>query len=73
MWWPGVITEENEAFATVSLPEQGLFVRARRKLFDERAAPGMRVMVRLGKVQPLYNEIQILEVAPADEETPPLP
>ncbi|MDE7242067.1 ribonuclease catalytic domain-containing protein [Desulfovibrio sp.] len=71
-WWPGVITEENEAFATVSLPEQGLFVRARRKLFDERATPGMRVQVRLGKVQPLYNEIQILEVAPADED-PPLP
>lgn len=70
VWWPAVITEENEAFATVSLPEQGLIVRGRRKLFDERAAPGMRVMVRLGKVQPLYNEIQILEVAPADEEMP---
>lgn len=70
MWWPGVITEENEAFATVSLPEQGLFVRGRRKLFDERAAPGMRVRVRLGKVQPLYNEIQILEAAPADEDAP---
>lgn len=72
VWWPGVITEENEAFASVSLPEQGLFVRARRKLFDERAAPGMKVLVRLGKVQPLYNEIQILEVAPADEAPPPL-
>ncbi|WP_165078148.1 MULTISPECIES: ribonuclease catalytic domain-containing protein [unclassified Desulfovibrio] len=70
VWWPAVITEENEAFATVTLPEQGLIVRGRRKLFDERAAPGMRVMVRLGKVQPLYNEIQILEVAPADEEMP---
>lgn len=71
VWWPAVITEENEAFATVNLPEQGLIVRGRRKLFDERAAPGMKVQVRLGKVQPLYNEIQILEVAPADEEMPP--
>ncbi|MDE7371335.1 MAG: RNB domain-containing ribonuclease [Desulfovibrio sp.] len=71
VWWPGVITEENEAFATVNLPEQGLIVRGRRKLFDERAAPGMRVQVRLGKVQPLYNEIQILEVAPADEDMSP--
>lgn len=66
IWWPGVITEENDAFATVSLPEQGLFVRGRRRLFDERAAPGMRVRVRLGKVQPLYNEIHILEAVPAD-------
>lgn len=72
VWWPGVITEENEAFATVSLPEQGLIVRGRRKLFDERAAPGMRVQVRLGKVQPLYNEIQILEVVAAEQTmTPP--
>lgn len=72
VWWPGVITEENEAFATVSLPEQGLFVRGRRRLFDERAAPGMRVRVRLGKVQPLHNEIQILEVVPAEQELPEL-
>lgn len=70
VWWPGVITEENEAFATVSLPLQGLLVRGRRKLFDERAAPGAPVMVRLGKVQPLYNEIQILEAAPVEQSPP---
>ena len=56
----------------MSLPEQGLFVRGRRRLFDERAAPGMRVRVRLGKVQPLYNEIQILEAVPAEQELPDL-
>lgn len=66
VWWPGVITEENDAFASVSLPGQGIFVRGRRRLFDERAAPGTRVSVRLGKVQPLYNEIQILEALPAE-------
>ena len=63
-WWPGVITEENDAFVSVSLPEQGLFVRGRRQLFDERAFPGMPVSVRLGKINPLYNEVQILETAP---------
>ena len=61
LWWNGVVTEENDHFATVSLPEQGLFVRGRRRLFDERACPGAAVQVRLGKVHPLYNEIQILE------------
>ncbi|MDR2572973.1 MAG: RNB domain-containing ribonuclease [Desulfovibrio sp.] len=64
IWWPGVITEENEAFVSVSLPDQGLFARGRRQLFDERAYPGMPVSVRLGKINPLYNEIQILETAP---------
>jgi exoribonuclease-2 len=62
-WWPGVITEENDAVVSVSLPEQGLFVRGRRQLFDERARPGMSVSVRLGKINPLYNEVQILETS----------
>ncbi|MDR1660394.1 MAG: RNB domain-containing ribonuclease [Desulfovibrio sp.] len=63
VWWPGVITEENDAFVNVSLPELGLFVRGRRQLFDERTCPGMPVSVRLGKINPLYNEVQILETA----------
>ena len=67
MWWPGVITEENDAFVSVSLPEQALFVRGRRQLFDERACPGMEVMVRLGKINPLWNEVQIMDVAPAEQ------
>lgn len=66
VWWNGVITEENDAFVTVSLPDQGMFVRGKRRLFDERAHPGLAVDVRIGKVQPLYNEIMILEAVPAD-------
>lgn len=62
-WWDAVVTEENDAFASVSLPREQLFVRGRRHLFGERACPGQRVQVRLGKVNPLYNEIQLLEVA----------
>lgn len=62
-WWQGVITDENDAYVTVSLPEQGIFVRGRRRFFDERACPGMPVAVRLGRVNPLYNEIQIMEAA----------
>ena len=63
VWWPGVITEENDAFVSVSLPDQGMFVRGRRRLFDDRAHPGLQVDVRIGKVHPLYNEIMILEAA----------
>lgn len=66
VWWPGVITEENDAFVSVSLPDQGLYVRGKRRLFDERACPGMAVEVRLGKVHPLYNEIQVVEAVTAD-------
>lgn len=66
VWWSGVITEENDAFVSVSLPDQGLFVRGKRRMFDERACPGMAVEVRLGKVHPLYNEIQVVEAATVD-------
>lgn len=61
VWWDGVITEENDAFVSVSLPEESIFLRGRRRLFDERACPGMAVRVRVGKVNPLYNEISIVE------------
>lgn len=61
-WWPAIITEENENFVTVQIPDSGILVRGRRNLFDERAGAGQRFLTRLGKVNPLYNEIQILEV-----------
>ncbi len=61
-WWDAVITEENDNFATVSLPREQLIVRGRRHLFGERACPGQEVQVRIGKVNPLYNEISLLEV-----------
>lgn len=65
-WWPGVITEEGEMFVTVSLPEAGLFVRGLRRQFDDRACPGLPVQVRLGRVNPLYNEIRIIEAVTDD-------
>ncbi len=60
-WWPAIITEENDNFVTISLPFEQLTVRGRRHLFGERACPGQEVQVRIGKVNPLYNEIFILE------------
>lgn len=64
IWWEGIITEENELYATVNFPKLGLFVRGKKMLFGERAAPGVKVNARLGKVNPLYNEIQIIEAEP---------
>lgn len=60
-WWRGVITEENDLFVNVTLPEYGLFVRGKRQQFGERVYPGLLVDVRLGRVNALYNEITILE------------
>lgn len=63
-WWQGVITEENDNYVTVALPEKGLFARGRRQFFDEKACPGVDVSIRLGRINPLRNDIHILEVAP---------
>ncbi len=60
-WWNAVVTEENENFVTAALPWAQLLVRGRRRLFDEKIYPGMPVQVRLGKVSPLLQEIQVLE------------
>ncbi|MDR1360661.1 MAG: RNB domain-containing ribonuclease, partial [Deltaproteobacteria bacterium] len=60
-WWDGVVTEENESFASIALPWAQLVVRGRRGLLGEKAYPGQSVQLRLGKVNPLLNEIQILE------------
>ncbi|MCR5813584.1 MAG: RNB domain-containing ribonuclease [Desulfovibrio sp.] len=66
VFYRGVITEENDSFVTVQLPREAMIVRARRQLFDDRLYPGMPVRVRIGKVQPLWNELQVLEALPYD-------
>ena len=59
VWWDGVVTEENDLFATVSLPFAQIFIRVRRRFLDEKIYVGQPLKVRLGKVHPLANEIQV--------------
>ncbi|MBQ7584713.1 MAG: RNB domain-containing ribonuclease [Desulfovibrionaceae bacterium] len=61
VFWPGVVCDDGDSYLTVNLPDQSLSIRAKRQLFDERVGPGTAVKVRIGKVQPLWNDIQILE------------
>lgn len=62
IWWDAVVTEENDAFAVLSLPLTQITVRARRKTMGEKVYPGQKVKVRLGKVDPLRNEIRVMAV-----------
>lgn len=66
VWYNGVITEETEQYVNVALPTENIQLRGRRNIFDERACPGQRIRARLGKINPLLNEIQILEALPED-------
>ncbi|MDO5535956.1 MAG: ribonuclease catalytic domain-containing protein [Desulfovibrionaceae bacterium] len=65
--WDGVVTEETETTVTVALPEYDIFVRGRRRLFDERTSVGTRLQVRIGKVNPLTNDIYIVEAVIPEE------
>lgn len=60
-WWDAVVTDENDHFATLSLPLAQIFVRAKRRLLGDKVYPGQRFSVRVGKVTPLLGEIQILD------------
>ena len=62
MWWDAVVVEENDAFASLWLPLTQIAVRARRKTMGEKVFPGQNVQVRLGKVDPLRNEIRVMAV-----------
>ena len=62
MWWDAVVVEENDAFAVLWLPLTQIAVRARRKTMGEKVFPGQKLKARIGKVDPLRNEIRVMAV-----------
>lgn len=61
VWWDAVITEESNSFIGISLPWAQLLLRGRRNLFSEKITLGQDIQVRIGKVNPLLNEMSIVE------------
>jgi exoribonuclease-2 len=61
-FWEGVITDESNNMVSVMLHPLELSLRGPRALFGGRVMPGAGVGVRVGKINPLRNEIQIMEV-----------
>lgn len=61
-YWEAVVTDENNAFVTVVLRLTGIVLRGPRQLFGDRVVVGSTVGVRVGKINPLRNEIQIMEI-----------
>lgn len=61
-WYEAVISDENDAFVTVCLQVEQLQLRCKRSLFGDKAIPGQSCRVRIGKVNLLSNDIQIVAV-----------
>ncbi len=60
--WRAVVTEEFENFYSIALPNEQLFFRVKRAFMPDKVTIGQELMVRLGKINPLRNEIQVLGV-----------
>jgi exoribonuclease II len=61
MRWSGIIVDPGSNLVTISLPELQLFLKAPRKIFGDKIRLGQRFSIRIGKVDPLNNEIKIVE------------
>ncbi len=55
-----IISDENDTYVTVTLCKEQITVRAKHHIFGEKAVPGQEVMLRLGKINPLKQEVSIL-------------
>ncbi len=60
-WREATVLEENDSFVTVNLECAQITLRAPRSRFHDKVYPGQSVMVRLAKINPLHNDMQIVE------------
>ncbi len=57
----GVVVDDGGGMAVLSLPDIQIYVRAPANMFGEKIYTGQRFRLRLGKIDPLSNEIRVLE------------
>ena len=67
VWHEAVITDETDTTVFLSLPLTQIILRGKRSLFGDRTEPGRRCLVRVGKINPVSNDIQILEARCGEE------
>ena len=59
--WSGEIVENTSHLVTISLPGEQLFLKAPKNIFGDKVRIGQRFQIRIGKVDPLNNELRIAE------------
>jgi exoribonuclease-2 len=59
--WQGEVVEHNERMVTLALTEEQVFLRAPVSLFGDKVRLGQRFCIRLGRVDPLNNELHIAQ------------
>jgi len=68
--WPAVLVDASPTQAIFSMPREQILVRASKRLVGEKCFPGGPYLLRLGKVDPLLNEVKVMDAreVPTDEK-----
>ena len=59
--WQGIVVDNSGPFVVLSLPGELMMVRASHGLFGGKTRLGQSFRLRLGKIDPLNNELGVLE------------
>lgn len=60
--WPAVLVDETPHQAVFALPREQILIRSPKRLVGDKCIPGGRYLLRLARVDPLLNEIKVLDV-----------
>lgn len=52
---------EDGQLVILALPREQMYVRCPRNMLSDKIYPGQRFQIRLGKIDPLHNEIRVIE------------
>jgi exoribonuclease-2 len=66
--WTGIVVESGGQLVTLAVPDIQIYVRANREQLGEKIRPGQPFALRLGKVDPLTNELRVLEATEMEGE-----
>ncbi|MDQ7835184.1 MAG: RNB domain-containing ribonuclease [Humidesulfovibrio sp.] len=64
--FPALVVDDTGPYPTLALPDLQLQVRLPRNMLGEKAHPGMAVTVLFGRIDPLTNELKVLEAQEAE-------
>jgi len=64
--FPAVVVDESGPYPVMSLPELQITVRAPRQMIGDKVHPGMALSVAFGRIDPLANELKVLDVREAE-------
>ena len=66
-FWDAILVDETPTQAVFSMPAEQVLVRAPKRLLGDKYLIGESFSLRLGRVDPLLNEIKVVDVV--DEQT----